>query len=119
MIGVRNIEEVQEIYSPFLVMAAREWIFINRKDLDPYGNIDDLLRTEVTLFTKFDPYDVDNETGEYSLKLTSYAFCNKSYADLHKLTLTGPEGGNMGNEVKFLKFKKYKDPQSRKSRNDK
>ena len=106
MFLVKNIEEMEH-YSNFLVKEARKWISINRLDLDPESDIRYLLTNEVIMFPKFDPFDV-NEDGTYSLRLVEYAFCNKKYADEIGLALTPQEGGNMGNENQYLKFKKYK-----------
>lgn len=109
MFNIKNQQEMERV-SGILCMKAREWIKLNRHDLDSLANsdlIEEYLRTEVSLFAVFEPFDVDHDTGEYSLKLDKYAFCNKKYADKHKLNLTGPEGGNMGRESEFLTFTKY------------
>ena len=108
MIGCRNIPEVEKITIE-LYQYVREWIKLNRHDLDSTLPMEELLEKEVCLFTRFDPYDVDNETGEFSLKLDEYAICNKSYAVRNKLQYAPTEnGGNINNLNQYLNFYKLK-----------
>lgn len=110
MIGCKNIKEVEEV-TLRLHGKVREWIKLNRKDLDHTLPIEDLLEKEVCLFVKFNPFDADEKTGEFCLELENYAICNKSFANRLELQVTQNESknGNFENVQNILKFKKLED----------